>query len=328
MTAISFDAVGQNPRVRVIATEALVVPNPGQVLIDVHAAAVNFADVLLRRGEYEQAPATPFVPGSEVAGDVLAVGKGICDLAPGDRVIALTPNGIGGYAERVLADAGSVYRLPAGVEYEAGAAFLLTFLTAWIPLRRQVVLGPGSSALVHAGAGGVGSATIQLLHHLGVDVFATAGGAEKCRRAEQIGATRAFDYSDREALVPLVREATGNRGVDVVIDPVGGDLTALSVKLLAPLGTVVMIGYAGGAWPSIDPALLVGRNAGIAGIFLGRLMKLDPALVRALGEELIKLLAAGSVLPLVGATLELGRADEALDLLEQRQTVGKIVLTP
>jgi NADPH2:quinone reductase len=285
------------------------VPEPeagdGEVVVRVRAAGVNFADVLVRQGRYPQPPELPTVPGSEVAGEV-----------DRRRVMALPPGR--GYAEAVAVDERLVVPLPDGASFEEGAGFLLTFLTAWIPLTRQVRVGEGSVVLVHAGSGGVGSAGIQLAKHLGARVVATASTDEKRRVALEQGADEAFGY---EEFAERVR-------ADVVLDPVGGDVFAQSFQVLKPLGTVVAIGFAGGRWDSLDPAPLVGRNLGVQGFYLGRLMRHEPALVREAVGELVELWSSGAVKPLVGATFPLAEAGAAHALIESRGHVGKVVLVP
>jgi NADPH2:quinone reductase len=223
-----------------------------------------------------------------------------------------------GYAEAVAVDERLVVPLPDGASFEEGAGFLLTFLTAWIPLTRQVRVGEGSVVLVHAGSGGVGSAGIQLAKHLGARVVATASTDEKRRVALEQGADEAFGY---EEFAERVR-------ADVVLDPVGGDVFAQSFQVLKPLGTVVAIGFAGGRWDSLDPAPLVGRNLGVQGFYLGRLMRHEPALVREAVGELVELWSSGAVKPLVGATFPLAEAGAAHALIESRGHVGKVVLVP
>jgi NADPH:quinone reductase len=280
-------------------------PRDGEVVLKVRAAGINFADVLIRRGRYPQAPELPTVPGSEVAGE-----------ADGRRVMAL-PQG-GGYAEALAVDERLVVPLPDGASFEEGAGFLLTFLTAWIPLTRQVRVGPGSVVLVHAGSGGVGSAAIQLAKHLGAHVVATASTPEKRRVALEQGADEAVSY---DAFVEKVR-------ADVVLDPVGGNVFTESFRVLKPLGTVVALGYAGGWWEPLDPARLVGRNLGLQGFYLGRLMRHEPALVQEAVGELVALWSSGAVKPLIGATFPLEQAGEAHELIESREHVGKVVLVP
>jgi NADPH:quinone reductase len=280
-------------------------PRDGEVLVRVRAAGVNFADVLVRRGRYPQPPELPTVPGSEVAGEV-----------DGRRVMAL-PQG-GGYAEAVAVDERLLVPLPDAASFEEGAGFLLTFLTAWIPLTRQVRVGPGSVVLVHAGSGGVGSAAIQLAKHLGAEVVATASTEEKRRVAIEQGADEAVGYD----------EFAENVRADVVLDPVGGEVFTQSFSVLKPLGAVVALGFAGGWWEQLDPAPLVGRNLSLHGFYLGRLMRHDPQLVSAAIGELLELWADGAVRPLVGASFPLARAGDAHELIESRGHVGKVVLVP
>ena len=280
-------------------------PGAGQALLRVRAVGINFADILIRLGRYPQPPALPAVLGSEVAGEV-----------GGRRVMAL-PRG-GGYAEWVAVDESALVPLPAGASFAEGAAFLMAFLTAWIPLTRQTRIGPGSTVLVHAAAGGVGSAAVQIARHLGATVVATAGSKEKRRFAVSLGAEEAWSY---DAFGEHVR-------ADVVVDPVGGPVFAASLKAMNPLGTMIAIGYAAGLWESIDPALLVGRNVGVTGFYLGRLMVHRPEIVREAIAELLALWEQGAIRPVVGAEFPLEQAAEAHELVEGRGNVGKVVLVP
>jgi NADPH2:quinone reductase len=279
-------------------------PGDGEVVVRVRASGINFLDVLVRQGRYAQQPELPTIPGTEVAGEV-----------DGRRVIALPD---AGYAELAVAREDSLVPLPEGASFEEGASFLMTFLTAWIPLTRQVRVEPGTTVLVHAGAGGVGSASIQLAKHMGARVVATASSEEKRAFALELGADEAYSY---EEFGDAVR-------ADVVIDPVGGDLVAQSLKVLNPLGSHVLIGYAGGFWEDISPALVVGRNVSLVGFYLGRLMRHGPQVVQAATGELIALWEEGAVRPVVGATFPLADAADAHRLIEERKSVGKVVLVP
>jgi NADPH2:quinone reductase len=282
------------------------VPEPeGGAVVDVRAAGVNFADILMRRGMYPQMPELPHVLGSEVAGDL-----------DGRRVLAL-PRGAGGYAERVEVDPQWTFALPDNATYAAGASFLTTYLTAYIPLTLQTRVGVGSTVLVHAGSGGVGSAAIQIAKNLGATVIATASSDEKRAVARGAGADVAIGYDEIDEL-----------RVDVVIDPVGGDVFTRSLPTLNPLGSIVAIGFAGGLWQDPSVQWLVGRNAAVVGFYLGRLMKLRPALVKECAEALLAMWARGEIDPLVGATFPLGDADGAHALIESRKHVGKVVLEP
>ena len=279
-------------------------PGDGEVLLRVRAAGINFADVLVRQGRYPQPPELPTVLGTEVAGEV-----------DGRRVMALPRDG--GYAEQAAVGEELLVPLPDGASFEEGASFLLTFLTAWIPLTRQVRVSRGSVVLVHAGAGGVGSAAVQVAKHLGARVVVTASSDEKRRVALELGADEAFGYEDFEHV-----------RADVVLDSVGGDVFARSFGVLKPLGTVIAIGFAGGWWEPLDPGPLVGRNVGLQGFYLGRLMRHRPDVVREAIADVLGLWEQGAVKPLVGATFPLAEAAEAHRLIEERRSVGKVVLVP
>jgi NADPH:quinone reductase len=284
------------------------VPDPGgAVLVRVRAAGVNFADVLIRRGRYPQMPEFPAILGSEIAGE----------LEDGTRVIAFTSGG-GGYAELAAVDASQVVPLPEHASFAEGASFLLTFLTAYIPLTRQARIGPGTTVLVYAAAGGVGTAAIQVARALGATVIGAAGSAEKLDAVRGLGAADAYVY---DALPDDLR-------VDVIVDPVGGDHFSAGLSRLKPLGVLIAIGSAAGPWPETNPGLLVGRNIGVHGFYLGRLMRLDPELVATALGELLGLWQAGAFRPLVGHELPLAEVERAHELLESRANVGKVVLLP
>jgi NADPH2:quinone reductase len=279
-------------------------PAEGQVVMRVRASGINFADVLVRQGRYPQAPSLPTVLGHEVAGEV-------------DGLRVMTASGATGYSELTAVDEAWLVPLPDSASFEEGASFLTTFLTAWIPLRRTQV-GPGATVLVHAAAGGVGSAGVQLAKHLGARVVATASSDEKRRVALDLGADEAFGYDE---FVDGVK-------ADVVLDAVGGDVFKRSIGALNPLGTIVAIGFADGWWDPLDTALMVGRNLSLFGFYLGRLMKLRPDVVRDATAELVALWEAGAVKPLVGATFALADAPAAHRLIEERKSIGKVVLVP
>jgi NADPH:quinone reductase len=286
------------------------VPDPvaeGKVIVRVRAAGINFADVLVRRGRYPQMPELPAVLGSEVAGE----------LEDGTRVMAIT-SGAGGYAELAVVDRAQVVPLPDHASFAEGASFLLTFLTAHIPLTRQARVRTGTTVLVYAAAGGVGSATIQVARALGARVLAAVGSKEKLDVCRSLGAEEAYVYD----------EIPDDLVADVVYDPVGGELFAGSFARLRPLGTVIAIGSAGGAWPMVEPARLVGRNVGLAGFYLGRLLRLDPDLVGEAVGELLGFWHTGALKPLVGAEIPLDEIERAHELVESRRSVGKVVLIP
>jgi NADPH:quinone reductase len=284
------------------------VPDPdadGKVLVRVRAAGVNFADILIRRGRYPQMPELPVVLGSEIAGE----------LEDGTRVMAFAS---GGYAELAAVDPAQVVPLPAGASFAEGASFLLVFLTAYIPLTRLVRIGAGSRVLVLAAAGGVGTAAIQVARALGADVVAAAGSPEKLELCRSLGAAEAYVYDDIPA----------DLRVDVVVDPVGGELFERALGLMRPLGTLIAIGFAAGAWPDVSPANLVGRNLGVQGFYLGRLMRHEPALVAEAVRDVLALWESGSIRPVVGAEVPLEEIERAHELVESRRSTGKVVLLP
>jgi NADPH:quinone reductase len=288
------------------------VPEPdvseGLSLVHVRAAAINFSDVLVRLGRYPQAPKLPWIPGLEIAGET----------EDGRSVVGLIRESGGGYAERVAVPEEWLFDLPDGASFEEGAAFPIAFLTAWIPLTRQASVRPGARVLVHAAAGGVGSAAVQVARALGAEVVATAGSEEKLELPRALGASEAVTYERVAELEP----------VDVVFDPVGGRLFADSLKLLQPLGVAIAIGFAAGPWEAVDPALLVGRNIGVQGFYFGRFLKHRPDAARAAAEDIFRLWSAGLLKPVVGASFPLAEGAEAHRLIQERRSTGKVVLVP
>jgi NADPH2:quinone reductase len=287
------------------------VPEPeageGQSIVDVKAAGINYADVLIRDGHYPQPPALPTILGNEVAGEI---GR--------RRVIAFARHTGGGFAERVAVDDDWTFDLPHSATYGEGAALLTTYLTAWIPLVRLARIHPDSGVLVTAAAGGVGTAAVQVATFAGASVTAAASTEEKRELARRHGARRTVTYEEIAEL----------DDIDVAFDPVGGPVFTSCVMALRPLGTAIGIGFAGGTWEPVDPARLVGRNVGVLGFYLGRLMGLRPELVREEVHELLALWRRGAIRPVVGAELPLTQANEALDLIASRRSTGKVVLVP
>jgi NADPH:quinone reductase len=281
-------------------------PRDGFEIVRVRAAALNFADVLIRRGQYPQMPEFPAIIGAELAGET----------EDGTRVMALT--GSGCYAELASVHRSALVPLPDNATFAEGASFLLTFLTVYVPLTRQVVLREGATVLVHAAAGGVGTATIQVARALGASVIAAAGSQEKLDLCRELGAEEAYLYD----------EIPDDLRVDVVVDPIGGELFGAAIARLKPLGQIVAIGFAAGMWPEIQPANLVGRNVGVQGVYLGRLMRHAPDVVGACVTELLALWSAEKIKPLVGAEFPLEDVAKAHELLESRGSVGKVVLLP
>ncbi len=282
-------------------------PADGRAVLDVRAAGINFADVLVRLGQYPQMPELPTVLGSEVAGEL-----------DGSRVCGFIGGGGGGYAERVAVDRRWLLPLPPNASFAEGAAFPTAFLTAWIPLTELVRISFGARVLVTAAAGAVGTAGVQLVRTLNGVPVAAVGSPEKKELPLSLGAAEAVTYDELGEL----------EQVDVVFDLVGGDVFETTLSLLRPMGTAIAAGYAGGLWHDVSPTWLVGRNIGVHGFFLGRLLGRSPELVERAAQDVLRLWEGGVVRPIVGAELPLEEAAQAHMLIEERKTTGKVVLVP
>jgi NADPH:quinone reductase len=297
------------------------VPRDG-CLLRVEAAGVNFLDTLMMRGLYQVKPEPPFSPGIEVVGTVAQRGAD-SPYAVGDRVCALIDHG--GYAEYAAAPRLASLCVPAHMPPRDAVALPAAYPTAYLAIADRARLRAGETVLVHAGAGGVGSASIQLAKHWGARVIATAGDPEKVALCRQLGADVAIDYRE-PGLVEQVREATGGKGVDVAIDPVGGKVTEDTLRLLAWGGRLVIVGFAGGAIPQIPANRLLLKNAAALGVYWGAYRERHPELVEATFREIFRLYDAGVVKPLVRDVFPLEAAPRALEAIAGRETVGKVAI--
>ena len=304
------------------------VPDPelldGHVRIEVRASAVNFPDVLFVAGTYQVKPEPPFVPGFEVSGVV--VESRSAELPAGTRVSARL-GGSGGYATHAVADAALVSVLPPAMPFEDAAALTLTYQTGWFALHRRARIAPGEWLLVHAGAGGVGSAAIQLGKAAGARVIATAGGARKVEVCRSLGADVAVDYQSQD-FVSVVKQTTDGHGADVVFDPVGGEVFDKSTRCIAFEGRIVVIGFTSGTFPVARANHLLIKNYGVLGLYWGLYSVVEPEAVRAAQRELFRLYGEGKIKPLVSETLPFSRAPEAMLRVSGRASVGKVVLVP
>jgi len=298
------------------------------VRIRVRAAAVNFFDLLQIGGTYQVKPELPFIPGAEVAGDVEAAPPG-SGMRPGDRVFAVvSQEGLhrGGYTEVTHAEPGDVRKIPDGMSYAAAAAFFINYQTGWFALHRRANVQPGEVVLVHAGAGGVGTAAIQLAKAAGARVIATAGSDAKVAVCREMGADLAINYND-EDFVAEVKRATDGKGADVVYDPVGGDVFDRSTKCVAFEGRIVVLGFTSGRVPTIATNHLLIKNYSIAGLHWGLYRQRAPQLIPECTEALFALYAAGKIRPHVGREAPLADAVMVLEEVASRKTTGKAVLT-
>lgn len=305
------------------------VPEPtagaGQVLIDVRAAGVNFPDILLTRGMYQFKPAPPFSPGGEVAGIVKAIGSGVTSVQVGDRVAATLLHG--GFAEVVAVPELSVVKLPAAVGFEVGAATLLTYATTYHALVDRAQLASGESLLVLGAAGGVGIAAVELGALLGARVIAAASTDDKLAFCRAHGATESINYAT-EDLKDRIKALTTGNGVDVIYDPVGGDLAEPALRGIAWQGRYLVVGFASGTIPKLPMNLVLLKGCQIVGVFWGSFAMRDPARNREHANRIFGWVAEGKLAPAIDAALPFTEAAAALHRLEQRQVKGKLVLTP
>jgi NADPH:quinone reductase len=301
-------------------------PGPGQVLVRVHAVACNFPDILVCQGRYQEKPPLPFTPGMEIAGEVVAAGEGAA-AAVGDRVLGTPPMGKGGYAELALLDADSTLPWPEGMSAGQAAGMFVTYQTGICALEHRGRLQPGETLLVHAAAGGVGSAAVQLGKALGARVIGTAGGPEKCAVARAMGADEVVDYA-AEDLVARVKELTEGRGADVVYDPVGGDVFDASRRAVAFEGRILVIGFVAGRFAEAPTNHILVKNYAVVGVHWALYRRRAPEWIPRWQGRLNGLWATGEIAPLVGTELPLRGAPEALRRLGSRGTTGKVVLRP
>jgi NADPH2:quinone reductase len=296
----------------------------GQVVVAVHACGVNFPDTLIIEGKYQFKPALPFSPGAEVAGVVKAVGPGVKRFKPGDRVIAATT--WGGYAQEALAQAERVIRMPEGMAFETAAAFLLTYGTSHHALKDRGELKAGETVLVLGAAGGVGLAAVEIAKAMGARVIAAASTDEKLAVCREHGADETINYST-EDLRGRLKAITGERGVDVVYDPVGGALSEAALRSMAWRGRFLVIGFAAGDIPKVPLNLPLLKGCSIVGVFLGGFMRAEPERSELELRELVAWIGEGKLHPRVHAVYPLERAADAMHDVTSRKVMGKVVLT-
>ncbi len=323
MTAIEIAAPGGAAMLRPVQ-RSTPEPKPGEVLIRVRAAGVNRPDVLQRMGQYAPPPGASDIPGLEVAGEVAALGEGATRFRVGDPVAALLPGG--GYAEYAVAHEGATLPLPSGYGYIEAAAIPETFFTVWHNVFERGGLKPGETLLVHGGSSGIGTTAIQLAKAFGATVIATAGSAEKCAACERLGAARAINYRE-EDFVAAVREATGGKGADVILDMVGGDYVDRNYRAAAEDGRIVQIAVLEGAKATANVALLMVKRLTHTGSTLRpRPAAFKAEIARALEAKVWPLLASRAVAPVMDMIFPLKDAWRAHERMEESRHIGKIVL--
>jgi NADPH2:quinone reductase len=299
-------------------------PGPGEVRIRVRAAGLNFADTLIIKGQYQDKPPLPFVPGIEIAGQIEQRGEGVAGFLPGDRVMATLDGG--GFAEEAVTAASNVVPLPDSIDYITAAGFVIAYGTAYGALVWAGRLRAGETLLVHGAAGGVGLAAVECGLALGARVIASARGPEHLEVAREHGAGDLIDTASEDVRA-RIRELTEGRGADVVFDPIGGELFTASLRSIAWEGRLLVIGFASGQIPQIPANLLLVKNAAAIGFYWGSYRRHDPARVHAAFRELLGWHAEQRVRPHVSEIHPLSEARSALARLLARQSTGKIVLT-
>lgn len=326
MKAWQVTELGEPQQALTVAELPKPTPGTGEALIKVEAAALNFFDILQCQGKYQERPELPFTPGAEIAGTIEALGEGTQGEI-GQRVLAtpLLPNG--GLAEWAIVKQQGIFPIPDELSYAEAAALFITYQTAYFALHRTANLKKGEVLLVHAASGGVGSAAVQLGKAAGATVIATAGSEEKLAICRELGADIVINYRE-EDFVPIVKEATGGKGADVIFDPVGGDTFDRSRKCIAFEGRLLVIGFAGGRIADAPTNHALIKNYSIVGVHFGLFRNLMPDQVMKAHEELMELYKADAIKPLIYKEFGFEEVVDALEQLGSRKTYGKLVVTP
>jgi len=323
MRAIEISAPG-GPEVLRVIQRPVPTPAVNEVLIEVAAAGVNRPDVLQRKGGYPPPPGASDIPGLEVAGTIVAAGAGANTWKTGDRVCALVTGG--GYAEYVVAPAPQCLPIPRGLTLVEAAGLPETFFTVWVNVFERAGLKGSETLLIQGGSSGIGVTAIQMARAFGHRVFVTAGSAEKCTACEKLGASRAINYRT-EDFVAVVKELTGGKGVDVILDMVGGDYVPRELACLADDGRLSLIAFLGGTRATIDMTDILRRRLTITGSTLrARSVEVKKAIARSLEQKVWPLIEAGRIKPVIYRTFRLEEASAAHALMESSAHVGKIIL--
>jgi NADPH2:quinone reductase len=309
----------------VVEDVADLVPGAGQVVVDVKAAGVNFPDVLTVQGKYQVKPELPFTPGNEFAGIVRAVGDGVTDFRPGDRVIGFTRTGA--FAEQALAPVEALMPMPPGMDFDIAAAITLTYGTSHHAIVDRGALQPNETMLVLGAAGGVGLAAIEIGKAIGARVIAAASSDEKLAICRDHGADVVINY-EKEDLREALKAATGGRGPDVIYDPVGGKYSEPALRSIAWRGRHLVVGFAAGEIPKLPWNLMLLKGASVVGVFWGDFVRKEPKANLAAMREMLGWMAEGKLKPLVSARYRLEETAEALNDMAARKVTGKIVIVP
>jgi len=300
-------------------------PLDGGLGVEVKAAGCNFFDILMVQGRYQVRPPFPFIPGAELAGVVREVGPGVAGFAVGDRVFGSVA--LGAFAERAVVAAKAAWKMPAGMSFEQAAALPIVYPTSYAALVYRAQLRAGENLLVHAAAGGVGLAAVQIGKALGARVLATAGGPDKLEVARKAGSDLVLDYRDPNWLA-AVKEATNGRGADVIYDSVGGEVTDQSLKCIAWNGRLLIIGFASGSIPAIKANRILLKNIAVVGLHWGAYAVHEPERLSETFDALFRLFSQGKIDPVIYGRYALEELPLALEALASRKTHGKVIVTP
>ncbi len=303
------------------------VPQAGELLLKIEAASLNFPDLLIVQNKYQMKPPLPFVPGSEYAGVVQALGPGVSDYQVGDRVACLS--GTGGFGTHTLAPASHCLRLPEGFSSVDGAAFIMTYATSWHALVDRAQLKAGETVLVLGAAGGVGTAAIQVAKAMGARVIAAASSEEKCQLCKSLGADETLNYGQDTPSTTLrerLKALTQGRGPDVVYDPVGGDLAEPVLRSIAWRGRYLVVGFAAGPIPALPWNLLLLKGASLVGVFWGDFQRREPQANAAMMQALLTWYGQGKIKPVIDRTLPMSELKAAYALMGSRSVRGKLVM--
>jgi len=311
------------PESLVLEEVAAPTPGRGEVLVDVHASALNFPDVLMIAGKYQSQPPFPFSPGGEIAGRVAALGEGVDGFDPGDRVFAGI--GVGGFAEQICVKASALLRIPEGMSYVQASGISTTYGTSYYALKQRADLQPGETLLVLGAAGGVGLAAVELGKAMGARVIAAASTTEKLAAARAAGADELIDYSDGE-LKEKVKALTDGKGADVIYDPVGGSLFDQCMRCVNWYGRILVIGFAAGDIPKVPINLILLKSCQLVGVFFGAWSARHPDEASANLQAVLDYYREGKVQALVGNEFPLQQYAEAMRCLSERQAIGKVVV--
>jgi NADPH2:quinone reductase len=323
MRAVLCEAWG-GPEMLAVKDIASPAPKAGEVLVKIHAAGVNFPDVLIIQKKYQIQPELPFSPGAEVSGTVAALGEGVTSLAVGDRVAALCTTG--GFAEEIVLEATRCMKIPESLSFDVAAGFMLAYGTSWHAIRDRAALLPGETMLVLGAAGGVGLSAVEIGKAIGARVVAAASTDEKCAICREHGADDVINYTTEELRAGIKRSC--GAGPDVIYDPVGGKFSEAAFRSIGWRGRHLVIGFAAGDIPALPLNLALLKGASLVGVFWGDFVRREPANNMKGISEMLGWMQDGKIKPLISKTYSLDEAPQALLDMAARKVTGKIVITP